>query len=155
MVPLMYIKKRPCPGKGQERRILNGRCRSVFHYIGKINDAFFRNGFEHGITDGDGGQTVLGIGQNIVGPIGGDAEEDILENAGIADHLSEQGLIAGQDYRLCSFDGKISSTMHRPQITSVRISGLELGEKAVELLLSETPLRRIYTTAQLQLCETL
>ena len=73
----------------------------------------------------------------------------------VADHLIEQGLIAGQDYRLCSFDGKISSAMHQPQITSVQISGLELGEKAVELLLSETPLRRIYTTAQLQLRETL
>ena len=45
--------------------------------------------------------------------------------------------------------------MYRPQITTVQISGLELGEKAVELLLSETPLRRIYTTAQLQLRETL
>ena len=73
----------------------------------------------------------------------------------VADHLIEQGFIAGQDYRLCSFDGKISSAMHRPQITSVRISGLELGEKAVDLLLSEAPLQRIYTTAQLQLRETL
>lgn len=73
----------------------------------------------------------------------------------VADCLSEKGFTAGQDYRLCSYDGKISAEMHTPKITSVRFSGIELGEKAVELLLSEAPLRRIYTSVQLQLQETL
>ena len=72
-----------------------------------------------------------------------------------ANALKAAGLTAGKDYKLCSFDGKISAEMHDPKITSIQISGDELGQKAVELLLSENPFRRVYVNSKLLLRDTL
>ncbi len=72
-----------------------------------------------------------------------------------ANALKAAGLTAGKDYKLCSFDGKISAEMHDPKITSIQISGDELGQKAVELLLSENPRRRVYVNSKLLLRDTL
>lgn len=58
------------------------------HDLSQINDALLGDGFVDGIPDGDGRETVSGVGKDVVGAIGIDAEEDILLNTGVTAAVS-------------------------------------------------------------------
>ncbi len=63
----------------------------------------------------------------------------------ISDHLAKKGFLSGKDYSLASFDGKHSAYFRTPKIASVRVSGFELGSRAVELLREGDAVGRTYT----------
>mgnify|MGYP007128326121 CR=1 FL=1 len=72
----------------EKRSFRERRGRSVRHDLSQIDDALLGDGFVDGIPDGDGRETVSGVGKDVVGAIGIDAEEDILLNTGVTAAVS-------------------------------------------------------------------